>query len=756
VKKISAFTVKYYLAFFLLFALCLVYCILCIKKVNVDSDLRHFLPDEAETRRGIEAMNGEFKTYASLRIMLEGVTQEEAAAFASELGQIPHVLEASFSDDATHYKDGDALINVSFDGQRSDDGIQSAMNEVSQAAGKYKSYISGDILGNYSSVLAKEMKGVIAIAAVVIFIVLLITSRSYFEVFVYLIVFVVSAILNKGTNFWLGTISSITDSVGIILQLALAIDYAIIFAHRYQDEAAIIEDRNEALIISHARSMREIASSSLTTISGLAALTLMTFRLGRDLGLVLGKSIICSMLTVFLLMPGLIRLFAPLIKKTTHKKLVPDISFWGRFLAKRRFVFVVIFALILPAAFIFSQKTEFAFSDGSVTEIIESESRTARKKINERFGNLSASALIIPEGDFEKQREIASRIEELSGTASVTALAQIKVTDDLYITDSVGAGDLARILGADSSQTELLVKGYALKNGNLKVLVSDAGDLKYPFCDLMMFLLENIENGAVSLSEKQQEMLGSLGAKLKMAVEQLRGSRLDRIAFMSTLPAEGTSSEAYVEEIRNIAKEYYKDEDIIIAGDITSARDLKASYESDSLKISLLTAGFVFVILLITFKDPLTAIIMVFVIQGSIWINFSCSYICQDRSSFVTHMIVSAIQMGATIDYAIVFMSRYMSAKKNYDNKEAVTVAINECFPTVLTSGLIMTVAGLLIAYRVSDVYVGHIGLAVGRGAAISILLVLTVLPQLTLIICPRDLSQKLKMRPRDGVRVSK
>ena len=131
--------------------------------------------------------------------------------------------------------------------------------------------------------------------------ILLFTSRSYFEVVIFFIVFVFAALLNMGTNFWLGEISTITNSIAIILQLALAIDYAIIFSHRYQDEALTHDSYREALVDALAKSIIEISSSSLTTVAGLVALMLMQFRLGRDLGTVLAKGIVCSLLTVFLL-----------------------------------------------------------------------------------------------------------------------------------------------------------------------------------------------------------------------------------------------------------------------------------------------------------------------------------------------------------------------------------------------------------------------------------------------------------------------
>ena len=151
--------------------------------------------------------------------------------------------------------------------------------------------------------------------------------------------------------------------------------------------------------------------------------------------------------------------------------------------------------------------------------------------------------------------------------------------------------------------------------------------------------------------------------------------------------------------------------------------------------VSAMSILMVMLVLLFTFRSLGMPILLTLVIQGSIWINFTFPYLTHTCASFVTNMIVSAIQMGATIDYAIVIMSRYLDLKKLHPSREAMAMAVNESFPTVMTSGTIMTVAGILIAYRVTDVYIGHIGLAVGRGALISVILVLTVLPQLIVLL---------------------
>ena len=573
----------------------------------------------------------------------------------------------------------------------------------------------------------------IVLAAIVIVAVLLFTSRSYFEVVIFGIVFVFAALLNMGTNFWLGEISSITNSIAIILQLALAIDYAIIFAHRYQDEAALYENERDALIEALSKSIVEISSSSLTTISGLIALTLMQFRLGRDLGLVLSKGIVCSMLTVFLLMPGLILLFPKMLKRTAHRSLIPDIGVWGRFLVRSKILFVAAFALILPFVIYFSGKTEYAFADSTIDELIYNESRAATHKIDDTFEPDTTIAILVPGGWFDREKAILAEVEAMPQIKSATGLANIEIENGRVLTDSYTPRMFAELLDIDVELSQLLFQAYGLQHEQYQAVFGSAAAYEVPLVDMFLYLFEKIDQGIVTLSDSQAETLDELRGTLERGVDQLRGENWDRLVLTASVPVEGAESTALVETVRAIAGRYYGS-DVLVVGNITSARDLGDSYNSDSLKINLLTILFVFLILLFTFKSVAAAAVLVFVIQGSIWINFSFPYLQQVSTSFVTNMIVSAIQMGATIDYAIVLLSRYLDLKLTHDNKDAMALAVNESFPTVLTSGTIMIVAGFLIAYRVSDVYVGHIGLAIGRGALISVILVLTVLPQLILL----------------------
>ena len=720
--------------FIVLFILAAVYCALSVNKVRTNNDLTAFLPETTETRRGLDIMEKEFITYATADVMISNVTWEIADDLAEQIRSFTHVADVAFDDSPAHYKNASALLTVSFDGTQTDPAIEEEMDKIREFLADYDTYISTEIGYDYSAELAGEMGGVLAITAIVIIVVLLFTSRSYFEVVIFGIVFSFAALLNMGTNYWLGEISSITNSVAVILQLALAIDYAIIFSHRYQDEAEKTTSVKTAMVEALSKAIIEISSSSLTTISGLIALTMMQFRLGYDMGIVLSKGILCSLLTVFFLMPGVIMLFPKQLRRTQHRNLVPNIRPWGVFLTKTKYCFVWLFLLIIPFAIYYSGKTEYAFSDKSITEIVKAPAREAMHKITDTFDDSTPIAVLVPAGYYEKEKTVLSRIGHLEKIKDATGLANIQIDDDHVLTDAYTPRMFAELLDLDIERAILLYQAYGLKHEEYQVFFGNVEEYQVVLLDMFEYLFEKIDQGLVQLSDEQMGQIGSLRTQLKRGTDQLRGENYDRLVFTSTVAEEGAESTKLVEDIRSIAEEYYDEGSVLVIGIITSARDLAASYTGDSEKINLLTVGFIFVILLFTFRTFMGAVVLVFVIQGSIWINFTIPYFMGTVSSFVTNMIVSAIQMGATIDYAIVIMNRYLALKETEQKREAMADAVKEGFVTVITSGSILTLAGLLIGTRVSDVYVSHIGLAVGRGAAISVILVLTVLPQIILL----------------------
>ena len=145
-------------------------------------------------------------------------------------------------------------------------------------------------------------------------------------------------------------------------------------------------------------------------------------------------------------------------------------------------------------------------------------------------------------------------------------------------------------------------------------------------------------------------------------------------------------------------------------------------------------ALFVMLILLFTFKSAGLPVLLILVIQGSIWLNFSVPAIENTPLYFLGYLIVNSIQMGANIDYAIVISSHYTELKQQYPPKKAIVEALNASFPTIFTSGTILAAAGSLIAVMTTNPVIATIGDCLGRGTIISIVLVLAVLPQILVL----------------------
>ena len=731
--KIARFIVDKRKAFYLIFIAAFLFCAASINKVQINNDITSYLPAQTETRRGLTIMEEEFITLGSANVMVSNVTYETALELSEKLEGISGVSEVVFDDTQEHYKQSSALFTISFDAEETDPATIEAMNQVLEALDGYDVYASTQIGRDESVTLQQEMTVILLIAAVVIVVVLLFTSKSYMEVPVYLIVFVVAAVLNMGTNFLFGTISFITNSIAVVLQLALAIDYAIIFCHRYMEERDNGLDPREADISALSNAIVEISSSSLTTISGMVALMLMQLRIGFDMGIVLSKGIICSMLCVFLLMPGLLMLFSGPIDRTRHRSLVPKINFWGKVIVRLRYVMPPVFLVIVAASAILSARCDYVFDANDTDFDNKPDWRIADEKVADTFGSKNTIAVLVPRGDYEKEQHILERVALLPQVTQATGLANIEVEDDWMLTDELNPRQFSELAGVDIELARLLYQAYGLSVEEYGAIFQDPDDYSVPLIDVFEFLLEQKDKGVVSLTGEQADKVDDLQEQLDVGLEQLRGEHWSRLVFVADVPTEGDDTYALLDQIRAIAQTYYGD-DVILVGNSTNAFDLANSFAGDNLKISILTALFVMVILLFTFKSAGLPILLVLTIQGSIWINFSVPVLTDTNLFFLSYLVVSSIQMGATIDYAIVITNRYLELKGSMERKQAAVEALSQSFPTILTSGTIMAVAGFLIGGISTDATIGSVGQTLGRGTVTSIILVMTVLPQFLML----------------------
>jgi hypothetical protein len=732
---VATFIVNKRKAIEILFVLAIIYSVLCINKVQVNQDITSYLPADSETRQGLSIMDEQFMTYGSAKVMLANVTFNQADSLVDSLENVDGVKEVAFDDSSDHFKGTNALFDITFSGTSDEQVSKDALNSVKDILADYDVYVSTEVGSEESSAesLAKDMNIILVLAVVVIVAVLLLSTKAYLQIPVLLITFGVAAILNMGTNYWFGTISSITNSIAVVLQLALAIDYAIILCDRFMEEHETL-DAEEAVKVALSKAIPEISSSSLTTISGMVAMMFMQFRLGYDMGIILVKAIILSLISVFFLMPGVLLIFAKGIDKTHHKCYVPKITIVGKFANKTKYIIPPLFIICLVFAFMKSNNCQYIYDTSSIVSAKKSESKVAQETIEETFGASNQLVVMVPKGDYESEHKVVKKLQNLDYVTSALALSNVSINDEYVLTDKLSPRQFSELVGIDREVVEVLYMAYAYNQEQYGPVVTGIDDYDVPIIDMFLFLYDQYKEGYVTLDSNLDEKLTTLYDTLHDAQLQLQGSDYSRLVLNISLPVEGQETYDALEEIRGIAAQYYSKDSVILVGNSTSDHDLESSFASDNIIISVLTALFVMIILFFTFQSAGLPVLLVLTIQGSIWINFAVPSIEGQTVFFIAYLIVSAIQMGATIDYAIVISNRYLQLKQQMPLKEAITETLNQSFPTIFTSGSILTCAGFLIGEIASDATVASIGVALGRGTLISIILVLFVLPQILLM----------------------
>jgi predicted RND superfamily exporter protein len=249
-----------------------------------------------------------------------------------------------------------------------------------------------------------------------------------------------------------------------------------------------------------------------------------------------------------------------------------------------------------------------------------------------------------------------------------------------------------------------------------------------------MFVYMEVEEGYVTLSDELMDKLENANRMMEFAKKQLQGEEYSRILVYLNLPQESDETFAFLEKMHTYAEKYYDADKIYVVGESVSQYDLKKCFSRDNMVTSVISILAVLVVLLFTFKSAGMPVLLIAVIQGCIWINFSVPAIEHDNLFFLGYLIVSSIQMGANIDYAIVIAGRYTELRQTMGKRDAIIDTMNLSFPTIITSGTMLAVAGTLIGKMTSDCAIYGIGKCLGRGTIISILITMFVLPQILLV----------------------
>lgn len=651
----------------IVFVIAVLLSMLAAPFVNINYDLTRYLPDTVQSKAGLDLMEEKFGYPGTGRVMIEDVTLYEAKQYKDKLEKVDGVDQIMWLDTGTdvfssdafinfnsiddYYKDGSAVMDIVFEKGDTSRKTSRAIDAMQEITGEKGHYV-GMAVQNKSLAenVTKEMTLILTLGVLMIFIILCLTTNSWFEPVLYLIVMGVAILINKGTNIFLGEISFLTNSVSAVLQLAVSMDYSIFLIHAFTREKNKGLDQMTALTNAINEALNSIFASSLTTIVGFIVLAFMKFNIGFDMGIVLAKGIIFSLLTVVFFMPAMILRLTPMIEKTGHRSFMPGFDKLSRGIYRIRYGVLIFVAIFVIPAYTAQNMNRFLFGNDAVGASEGTKVYDDEQLINAKFGRSNMMMALVPNTSLIDEKAFTDEVEALAYTKSVTSMA----------------GSLP-----DGVPEEFLPKSIT---------------------------------------------------------EQLHKNDYSRILIY--VRSKGESKLAYQcsDEIQALMKKYYPENSYLV-GTTPSTQDIETTITKDYSRVNVLSLLGVFFVVMFSFKSVAIPVIIMIPIEVAIFINMAVPYIKGDTMIFMGYIIVSCIQLGATVDYAILTTNNYLECRKQAEKREAAIQALNMSIPAILTSGSILTIVGYIL-YNISSVAaIGDLGHLIGRGAWMSMLLVCTLLP---------------------------
>lgn len=721
-EKLALRIVRARHALMALILLCAALSALCIGRTHINYDLTRYLSDGTMTKRALRLMEEEFGTSEQLRVMFSDQTDEALAGYVDAINALPDVLLAAHEPDAgVRTAEGKTyqLVTVTLNGEDGAGAVRQLRGMFPEAGEYAVGGSAADLLDAQRSV-ADEIPVVMLISVAVVLAMLLVTSHAWLEPVILLAVLSVSIVINMGTNFIFPDVSFITFAVSAILQLALSIDYAIMLLHTFNGYRDAGRDAEAAMTAALAECFMRISSSAFTTIAGLLSLLFMSFTIGFDIGLVLSKGIVCSMLCVFLLMPAVILMLEKPLRRTRHTPLRLPGGSLARGVARCKRPLAGVMILAVLCGLYLNSRNEYAFTHAQE----RSDSESAR--IVRRFGADNPLVFLVPGGDtdadFARQRALADSLLAIRMENGGPAIESV--------TSMVTTGEAAlqyytpREVAALTGQSETAVSLFFLVNGFGASVRADR-------------LLD-----AASALAAGNEEIAALQARLAAARSAFMGKTKARLLAEADFSASDPGMMSAMDRILAAAAEVYGEE-AYVTGTAMSTYDIANAFRGDLLKVNLITLLAILLIVTASFRSFGLPLLLVFVIEGAIWITMGISCLMGEPIFFISYLICLSIQMGATIDYGILLCDQYRTLRRRGESPDrALAGAMEKALPTILTSGIILIVAGFIVGKMCSIYYISSIGLLISRGALVSALLVLTLLPALLLLCDKRIIRQ--------------
>ena len=745
--KLAGFIVKRRKAVLIFMVVLTTVVSLLMLGVHVNTDMTKYLPDGSSMKAGVELMEAEVPDAVSthtLRVMVSGLDDEERASLTDKLGELEGVAAVTHvAGDAAYNQDDKALYVVAMDyDYRSVEqhSLESAIADLVASTYPQATTLIADDDANSSDIPLQTL----VLALSLLFLILLAMCPSVLESLLFLVTIGCAVGINLGSNIVMGEVSSVTMCIAALLQLVLSMDYSIILMNRYRQELALenapegadrpsADQRDSAMRRAVTGAFSAITSSSLTTFVGLLALVFMSFKIGADLGIVLAKGVICSLVCVFTILPALILGCDRAIRATAKPTLHPERAMAGlaRFSMRARYVTCVAFALLFAVAYIAQANTGVSYT------------LAKEDPIAQIFPRTSTVVLVYSNDD---EDAVAAHIDEIEGAQGVEAVnAWGNTLGRAYSASELQQvmkeyGDQASDLGMDSSTINIVYSLYASgedidsmsKLALLKLYKADAPeDVCLTIPEFLGFVQEKLlpsKAFSTMADEKQKTAVDEMAAQIEDGEAKLRGEHASIMAV--TFAGEAGSQEmfSFLDEldawcVGNLKGEYH------LVGDGPMAWDMSRGFHDELALITLLTAGAIYLVVALTFRNLLIPALLVLIVQCGVYLTVLATGLQGYSIYYLALLIVQCILMGATVDYGILFTSNYRHARARMGVAPALESAYVRSIHTVMTSGLIIVLVCGAIAMFGSDPTIGQICQTLSLGAACTIALILVFLP---------------------------
>ena len=743
-KRFAKFVVKYRLIILGVMLLLMIASLFAMSYVNVNSDILSYLPEDVDMTRGLNFMKENFDMQGDAIIGVQGATYEDMQELVSlienkggtkqggiiwygllkemqdidwtmlenpwvaslvnnllnkyglkledlkemteQLSNNPEIVSLFHPDDETYLMM--LQLNVPSSSNEAMDLLSEIENYFNEKGLDYAMGGSTQITREIFDSTIGEIGKYALVAVLVMFIILLLTTNSIIDPIIFMVTLGVSIVVNMGTNLILPSVSVVTYAASSILQLALSMDYAIFLMHAFAEEQKKTLDNKLAMERAIPKTFSTISASALTTVGGFLALFAMRFKIGEDLGLVLAKGVFLSLVTVVLLQPCLMLLTNKIARKTQHRIIVPKFKNVASYAVTHRKTIVTIALLLLIPTVIMQNMVGLSY----IKFVEEDPNPTA---IEQKVDALSNSLVVI----------VPAKTESMDGESNIKD--QYEFLEKIRERDDVNA-----VMG------------------------------------LFSMLPEDVAEGIVNLVN--DEDMGKLMASSGMDMSMITGFLNNGYTMYSVMinaeseSAEGTKA---LNEIRAILDDTFGAGEYYITGMTQAVSDLQGITPTDFMVVSLVSVAIIFVILLFTLRSLKMSTIVVLVIEFGIFVNLSISYIFGQTVNFMAYIILSSIQLGATVDYAILYTVKYQNYLGIRSAREAAYTALTESGVSIMTSVAILAGCCLSVSLITTNIIVSEITLMIARGSIISGILVMVLLPALLIISTGNQKLEKRSIR---------